>query len=403
MTTPKQFKKIDDVVYNVDSDQKSNPIIRSDNKNTNTFKISGQEYQVIKTIDANDPNNREDYADNGFQGMAVAPIVDGEPDYFNVIVAYAGTNSSDPDDIITDSRHVFAGVQEDDSQFSSAEKFYQDVASLSYVRVVSTTGHSLGGALAQKVAATNHLPAVTFSTAGVGSQLTDSEKEWINGPGKSKVLNYMHRGDYVSSFTSAKNFGTAIFALDYGNGSILSGHMLNSYKFNQAGDTLTKSNVAAEKAHVATTKKIAKIKSLQAKFMSSGSLTAGQEQLLDEYEALARVEGMQTIVNSQLNDLQTKYKAAIDEAKGLWRLALMEADMIGKNLSEYEQESALAAGGVTEEIIKSKPIDEYKQSISKIKTIQKEYEELHHKIRSAIHHQVQSDTELAGEIKGMLW
>ncbi|MDG4967481.1 hypothetical protein OGZ37_13030 [Lactococcus lactis] len=193
MTTPNQYREIDDRVYDTDSSKVKIPF-RSDNKARNKFTegTTGQQYVILKTVDTNDKSNSQGYTQNGFQGMAVAPCDEnGVPQKDKVIVAFAGTNKEDGKDLNTDANNVFFGSKEfkqrtglnsgvrGDSQFTSAEQFYNEVAKMPDVNVVSLTGHSLGGALAQKVAAENELPAVTFSTAGVGLQLTDKEKNGL--------------------------------------------------------------------------------------------------------------------------------------------------------------------------------------------------------------------------------
>ena len=59
-----------------------------DLEKTNTITTSdGQEFRVVAT--KSDPVT-------GFDGLAVAPIVNGEPDYKNVAVIAAGTDSGSP-------------------------------------------------------------------------------------------------------------------------------------------------------------------------------------------------------------------------------------------------------------------------------------------------------------------
>ena len=55
---------------------------------TNTITTSdGQEYRVVAT---------KSHKGTGFDGLAVAPIVNGEPDYKNVAVIAAGTDQESP-------------------------------------------------------------------------------------------------------------------------------------------------------------------------------------------------------------------------------------------------------------------------------------------------------------------
>ncbi|WP_252895301.1 hypothetical protein [Fructilactobacillus florum] len=49
---------------------------------------------------------KDDDKSNGFQGLAVAPIVHGKVDYNNVQIAIAGTNANDNHDLITDASKI---------------------------------------------------------------------------------------------------------------------------------------------------------------------------------------------------------------------------------------------------------------------------------------------------------
>ena len=77
-------------VYSVNSEyakRRGYKLVTPDPKNdgeTNIIKTGGQEFQVIAT--KSDPKT-------GFDGMAVAPIVNGQPDYSSVAVVAAGTDS----------------------------------------------------------------------------------------------------------------------------------------------------------------------------------------------------------------------------------------------------------------------------------------------------------------------
>ncbi|MDR0298770.1 MAG: hypothetical protein LBI13_01595 [Streptococcaceae bacterium] len=260
--TGKQYARIDDRVYETDITKKDDPALyRKGDTFYENENNTGQQYQVIKTIDANDPNNSKGYASNGFQAMAIAPVANGKADTSQIIIAYAGTNAKDGKDISTDVENVFAGKQDFTvrtglnssqkmaSQFTSASQFYDDVAKqYGANNIQSITGHSLGGALAQKVAASNQKPAVTFSTAGPGMQLTQAEKDWLNGAGKSQVLNYVHAGDQITNMT-ASNYGTKIVAIDYGNGFPFSGHYLPSYHFDKNGDCIVKKSSRDNDTH----------------------------------------------------------------------------------------------------------------------------------------------------------
>ncbi|AYF99871.1 lipase family protein [Lactococcus allomyrinae] len=337
MTTPKQYSQLDNLVYKVDVSKENPPKRKGD-----SITVSGQKYLVLKTVDSNDPKNSEGYDKNGFQGMAVAPItktIDGvKVDFSHTIIAYAGTNNKDAKDINTDANNVFFGSKEfgvrtglnssvhGDSQFSSAQKFYQEVSKMPDVKVVSTTGHSLGGALAQKVAAAYHLSSVTFSTAGVSSQLTAEEKLWASGAGKDLLLNFVHSDDLVPMLSNAKAYGTWLAAGVFGDNSILGRHNLDSYRFDSDGNVKDQSGAPIFspkmlKAIKSSYKKVVapKIKELKTVLASggvSGSAKIALETELVAYTAKAlRAKALNWYENSiqDLEKIQKNYQTKEQE------------------------------------------------------------------------------------------
>ena len=65
---------------------KTNDKLSSDETNTITTS-DGQEFRVIAT---------KSHKGTGFDGLAVAPIVNGEPDYKSIAVIAAGTDTGSP-------------------------------------------------------------------------------------------------------------------------------------------------------------------------------------------------------------------------------------------------------------------------------------------------------------------
>lgn len=164
MTTPKEYSVIDSTVYDIDRVKEGSDALRTGNKfYVDPDDKSSQQYKILNTVDTNDKYNSQCYEKNGFQGMAVAPVrVDGIPDYNHIIIAFAGTNATDwhLNDLSADLSNVVLGFEKDgtlDSQFTSALQFYDEIAKIyGSNNIDAVTGHSLGGALAQKVAAANH-------------------------------------------------------------------------------------------------------------------------------------------------------------------------------------------------------------------------------------------------------
>lgn len=90
MTTAYDYKAIAAEVYAVDP-LKKNPPLAADA--TFTLPVTGDEYLVVHT---------STNAVSGFQGMAAVPVVNGAPDYSQLIVSYAGTNPGHRADVIAD-------------------------------------------------------------------------------------------------------------------------------------------------------------------------------------------------------------------------------------------------------------------------------------------------------------
>ncbi|HEK9686622.1 TPA: hypothetical protein SU887_002103, partial [Streptococcus equi subsp. equi] len=93
MITDKNYNWLAGKVYDVDA----NKVTISVRKNTDILN------RYVKILKA------EDTPDNGMQAMAVVPIKDGKEDRSHIVIAYAGTNSSDIRDIDTDIQSVVFG------------------------------------------------------------------------------------------------------------------------------------------------------------------------------------------------------------------------------------------------------------------------------------------------------
>ena len=111
----------------------------------------------------------EDNHENGMQAMAVAPIgADGQPDYSQIIITYAGTNAADIRDKVTDLKMIGYGNTDRmayidsnhrgrvvEMQSAAALRFAEEVRKQFRNSQITTTGHSLGESLAMFVALKN--------------------------------------------------------------------------------------------------------------------------------------------------------------------------------------------------------------------------------------------------------
>lgn len=88
----------------------------------------------------------------------------------------------------------------DNNQFHQAEKLYLDVKKQYPNAQITATGHSLGGALTQFVAARNGISGVTFSAPSVTNLLSDDLlKKVNNGEFDKQIVNYVHPSDSVGA------------------------------------------------------------------------------------------------------------------------------------------------------------------------------------------------------------
>lgn len=211
MTTAEEYAGLSDQAYDVDQLRRDPPLRVGEEFGVD----SGDHKQKYRVLDT------EDHAANGFQAMAVAPIVDGAPDTSQIIVAYAGTNPEHRADILEDAKTVVGGTQGQLSQVPDARRFADRVKKEHPGSSISTAGHSLGGFLALLVAAENGWEATTFNAPDPWAQLSPKAKERLEADrraGRTRQTNYVIEWDIVGNLyahqTGATVFLTAEPGLD---------------------------------------------------------------------------------------------------------------------------------------------------------------------------------------------
>ncbi|AXJ12866.1 hypothetical protein [Streptococcus pluranimalium] len=150
MATDQDYNKIANDVYKVDSSKLKIPRREGD-------EVAGGKYIILKS---------EDNPDNGMQAMAVAPVdKNGKADYSEVVIAYAGTNSKNVADLVTDGKMIGLGDTEaygfhpnrmmipaqSATALDFAKQVEKEVKKKNPNAVMTTTGHSLGQSLAMYV------------------------------------------------------------------------------------------------------------------------------------------------------------------------------------------------------------------------------------------------------------
>lgn len=411
MITDQKYAVIADKVYDVDKIKTESPA-----RIGNVFKDkeSTGKFQVLKTVDTNDPRNSHGYDANGFQGMAVAPVNnEGKVDYSHIIVAYAGTNQADHLDVAEDfqgigggNRKVLAvngeaGYKNFDSQFKSALKFYQQVHSEFPDAKLDTTGHSLGGAMALFVASHFQVRATVFSAPDPWKVMTSKERLWALAH-PDLLTNYRHHGDPFSGGASTvvgiNGFtGTTVWSETTANGPTKSidMHMLNSFKFDNKGRTKTLRRQTASDADLLEKKQSA-IKQLIKSFKSSGGqFTHAEKIAVDSVKAASISNSLTRIAIDGISGIIQHYNPVIDEFEPLWQETIKSAELIGEYLSHAAVMAELERAGVTHQSVVDEPIQELEAEIKAMRAIGNEYLALAKQTKAAVDHMMATDTELA--------
>ena len=169
----------------------------------------------------------EDNQENGMQAMAVAPIgVNGQPDYSQITITYAGTNFDDIRDRTTDIQMIGYGNTDRmayvdsnnrgkvvESQAVSALRFAEEVRKQFRNSQITTTGHSLGEALAIYVALKNGWDNMGSHGPDIHNMISPEELGYMRAH-PEQFKNYRGNYDYIGGITG--NATVTGIHLDYG-------------------------------------------------------------------------------------------------------------------------------------------------------------------------------------------
>jgi hypothetical protein len=275
-------------------------------------------------------------------------------------------------------------------------------------------GHSLGSMDGQYAIADlsakeqkRLISAYLYEGPNIYSVLTDEQKKNVATLNKlNKAFNYIDTNDIVTMKSYRNNgsnaVGNTVFINSKWTANVGKQHMWGGYQYNEDGSIIVKSDYVAKLAEETTKNDMNIIADLKKRMTASGGLSSGEKILLDQLEARSIAKGMLLIVESKFGDLTLEYKNAITKTNQLWQDTKAQASIIGQHLSAGEETTALANGGATENNIKTQPIKDYQDSITQIKSLVEEYTAIVKNINTTIDAQVQTDTDLANEIAGLL-
>ncbi|QNE36473.1 hypothetical protein [Leifsonia shinshuensis] len=190
-----------------------------------------QQYQVIDT---------QNHPANGFQAMAVAPLVDGIPDLSHIVISYAGTNPNHRADVVEDIVTIVGGTQGPLSQVADAKQFADHVRQAHPGSSISTAGHSLGGFLALLVAAENGWDGASFNGPDPWEWLSPEAKKQVEADiraGRDRLTNYVIEWDLIGNLYAHRT-GATVFATDKPGRSELDYHNIgekSAFRFARDG------------------------------------------------------------------------------------------------------------------------------------------------------------------------
>ena len=235
MLTEEQNRYVSDQVYLLDSSRadKDKRLIENKILSFEDKKPYLGSFQVLKV---------EDNQENGMQAMAVAPIgADGQPDYSQITITYAGTNFWDYKDRATDIQMIgfgntkYLSLQTGqytyrivESQAAAALRFAEEIRKQFRNSQITTTGHSLGEALAIYVALKNGWDNMGSHGPDIHKMITPEELAYMRAH-PEQFKNYRGNYDPIGGITG--NATVTGIHLDYGLGIYT--HNLTYWQFDQ--------------------------------------------------------------------------------------------------------------------------------------------------------------------------
>ncbi|MBF0777444.1 hypothetical protein [Streptococcus cuniculi] len=434
--TDSSYNQIAKQVYNIEpSKAKSNgenPVLVDD---TITDPNTKQKYQVLTVQDNN--NDKDATNNNGMQAMAVAPVVNGKVDTSQVVIAYAGTNSSDEHDRDTDIQMIGLGdtasLRTDtktvqipqtivrmtidttytESQLKSAQRFYEQVQKEYPHAALTTTGHSLGAYLALIIAAENQVPATTFNGPDPMRGMSERAIAWVKA-NNAMYNNYRINFDIVGNFGAyfndllksdklgiSRNVDAKKFYLNP-----IGYHDLAAFPVNKDGQIIDKdgnvvgSQYLSSKSYLsvlATSVRMASFDTLKSKWQKTGGgLSTSETIFLDAGQGAILGSSMAEAAKLGLDEMTSLKKQADSEAGALWSKVDFS---IYSHLSYGEVQEIFASHGVTYEHIVSN-FHEYTQTkVEAMQNLSTTFDTLKTKLDSAIEEKLALDNQLAGEFK----
>lgn len=366
---------------------------------------------------------KENSKTDGMQAMAVAPIKNGKVEVSAIVIVYAGTNTADVNDLMTDlitisgffDKTASPGFSIDRSpqrlegQAKSALQFADEVKKYYSEAQITTSGHSLGEYLALLVAAENQWENVGFNGPDPYELLTPKAKRWVKSHA-SWLKNYRQRGDLLGNFMGNGTGAELKIQLNRGESIFQEAHhSLASWHFDKEGRLMIPENGFNQKARLKQAEYILdesfaielhtlhKMKE-KLKKINNGILSTNARLYLDSQQAFLVIQVTQSKHQLALTKTVNIYQTAIDTTASAWHETLRQAKRQTNRLSDDEITEQLSLGGATRQTIVLEPTNFYQEKINRIKQIDQRFDSLAQKLKKKIAELLQRDQELAQQL-----
>ena len=366
----------------------------SDFEETNTIITSdGQEFRVVAT--KSDP-------DTGFDGLAVAPIVNGKADYKNVAVIAAGTDPGSPTKI-----DVGTAVAERESglspQYYVADRFVKKIMDDPRYEVSQLSGYSQGSYML-KVGAKYHIPTTTFNAWFFYNSLSNEETAFID-KNPAMFIDYRRNYDVVvfgNDFNHPELFNKSflempdtIYWLDG------TSHNIGDWEFDpvtgqvidgKGGKPLIS---GVYRAYANSLRGMAHYKDLKSKW-SSGGISSSEEIYLDAAQGSILSSSMATAARTGADEVSALAKKANQELQEIWSKIDFSSYTA---LAPYEAEALFASQGITQAQFIDTFQAETNQTATKMNASAQAFENMDKQLQEVIEKTVATDKQLAKEFR----
>lgn len=378
----------------------SESISPDDLEKTNTITTSdGQEFRVVAT---------KSDTETGFDGLAVAPIVNGEPDYKNVAVIAAGTDPDSPvNKTMFSSRDVNSAIIARQTylspQYKVADQFVKEIMDDPRYEVSQLSGYSQGSYML-KVGAKYHIPTTTFNAWFTYLSLSNEEKAFID-KNPAMFIDYRRKSDNVvviNDFNHPEWFNKSflkmpdtIYWLD-GNS-----HKIEDWEFDPVTGQLVDGKggkpliSGVYRAYANSLRGMAHYKDLKSKW-SSGGISSSEEIYLDAAQGSILSTSMATAARTGADEVSALAKKANQELQEIWSKIDFSSYTA---LAPYEVEALFASQGITQAQFIDTFQAETNQTATKMNASAQAFENMDKQLQEVIEKTVATDKQLAKEFR----